>query len=412
LASYEAAVRELEVAAKLLDLEPDLLAVLRKPKRELMVHFPVRMDGGHLEVFTGYRVQHNIARGPAKGGIRYHPEVNLDEMRALAMYMTWKCALVNIPFGGAKGGVACDRHTLSLGELERLTRRYAAEIAIMIGPEEDIPAPDMYTDAQIMGWIMDTYSMHRGYSIPGVVTGKPLSIGGSLGRLEATGRGCAYAARLAAEFLGMPLEGTRVSVQGFGNVGSVAARLVQQAGCRVIAASDSSGGVVNLDGLDVPGLIQHKQKGGKLADYAEGDKVGPADVLEVPCDILIPAAMENQLCEANAPRVKARIIIEGANGPTTPEADQVFDSNGIFVVPDILANTGGVIVSYFEWVQNLQEFFWKEEYINLQLREIMKGAFREVTRIARERNVNNRAAAHMLAVHRVAEAVRARGIYP
>ncbi len=409
---YDLAISQLETAAELLGLEPDLLAVLKRPKRELVVHFPVHMDDGSLRMFTGYRVQHNIARGPAKGGIRYHPEVNLDEMRALAMWMTWKCAVVNIPFGGAKGGVECDRAALSLAELERLTRRYTAEIEVMIGPDKDIPAPDMYTDPQVMGWIMDTFSTHRGYSVPGVVTGKPLSIGGSQGRLEATGRGCAISARLASETLGTQLEGAALAVQGFGNVGSVVARLLQEAGCRLVAVSETHGGVMNPRGLDVNRLLAHKREGGLLVDYREGDSIGPAEVLEVPCDILVPAAIENQLVAANAPRVRARIIVEGANGPTSPEADAIFEKKGIFVVPDILANAGGVVVSYFEWVQNLQEFFWKENYVSTQLKEIMEQAFHEVVGIARERRVNNRVAAGMLAVQRVAEAIRTRGIYP
>src|SRR5262249_47204178 len=348
------------------------------PKRELTVNFPVRMDDGHVEMFTGYRVQHNITRGPAKGGIRFDANVSLDEVRALAMWMTWKCAVVNIPFGGAKGGVIVDPRQLSRGELERLTRRYATEIAGSIGPESDIPAPDVNTNPQIMAWIMDTFSMHHGYSIPAVVTGKPLNIGGSEGRMEATGRGVAIVTREACRALDLPFEGASVVVQGFGNVGSIAARILHEMGCRIVGLSDVYGAVYNEEGIDVQRALRHVQRHGHLNDLPGTEPVDGKELLELPCDILIPAALEGQLTHANAHRVHAKLIIEAANGPTTTEADAIFRERGIAVVPDILANAGGVTVSYFEWVQDLQRFFWTEDEINDRLEQIMVRSFKAV----------------------------------
>jgi len=363
-------------------------------------------------MFTGYRIHHNLSRGPAKGGIRYHPDVTLDEVRALAMWMTWKCAVVDIPYGGAKGAVACDPKVLSIGELERLTRRYATEISILIGPENDIPAPDMNTNAQVMAWIMDTYSMHRGYSVPGVVTGKPISVGGTRGRVDATGLGCMYMAREIARHLGFSLEGARVVVQGFGNVGSVAARVFQEQGCKVIAVSDASGGVHSAKGLDMRELIDLKKDHPNFVDYDEYDRITNAELLELPCDILVLAAMEGQLTRDNAPRVKARAIVEGANGPTTPEADRILESKGILVVPDILANAGGVIVSYFEWVQDLQFYFWELSEVENRLESIMKRSFNQVLSTSVEKKVSMRMAAYVQAVSRVVAAHNTRGVYP
>ncbi len=409
---FTIAQRQLDQVAERLGLDMGLQEILRSPNRELTVTFPVVMDDGHTQVFTGYRVQHNVARGPAKGGIRYSPFVNLNEVRALSMWMTWKCAVVNIPFGGAKGGVCCNTKTMSRHEIERLTRRYATEIAFLIGPTSDIPAPDMYTDAQVMAWIMDTYSMHKGYSVPGVVTGKPLSVGGSLGRPEATGRGCVFTIFQAAKHLGLDIDGATVAVQGFGNAGSVAARLLEAAGCRVIAVSDSKGGVYNAAGLDTEAVLAWKQESGAVSDYAEGERLSNEDLLALPCDILVPAAMENQITAQNVSGVQAKLIAEAANGPTTPEADHVLQDRGIMVIPDILANAGGVTVSYFEWVQNLQEFRWKEAEVNQQLREIMDDSFGQVLALAEREQTNLRLAAYMLAVNRVVQAINDRGIYP
>ncbi len=409
---FAIAQQQLDQVAERMGLDEGLQEVLRYPNRELTVTFPVVMDDGRTQVFTGYRVQHNVARGPAKGGIRYSPLVNLNEVRALSMWMTWKCAVVNIPFGGAKGGVCCDTKAMSRREIERLTRRYATEIAFLIGPTSDIPAPDMYTDAQVMAWIMDTYSMHKGYSVPGVVTGKPLSVGGSLGRPEATGRGCVFTILQAAVHLGIDIDGATVAVQGFGNAGSVAARLLADAGCRVIAVSDSKGGVYNDGGLNPEAVLACKQESSSVRDYAEGDRLSNDDLLTLPCDILVPAAMENQITASNAPRIGAKLIAEAANGPTTPEADDILQERGIWVIPDILANAGGVTVSYFEWVQNLQEFRWKESQVNQQLREIMDDSFGQVLALAEREQVNLRLAAYMLAVDRVVQAIHDRGIYP
>jgi|SRR5579884_3281952 glutamate dehydrogenase (NAD(P)+) len=408
----EVALRQYDDAADLLRLDPGIRAVLRVPQRELTVNFPVTMDDGSVRVFQGYRVQHNTGRGPAKGGIRYHPNVTLEEIRALAMLMTWKCAVVKIPYGGAKGGVVCNPKTMSQKEVERLTRRYATEISVLIGPESDVPAPDVNTNPQTMAWIMDTYSMHHGYSIPGVVTGKPLSIGGSEGRLDATGRGVAYCVQQAAEGLGIDIRGARVAVQGFGNVGEATARLLAESGAKIVAISDSSGGIYSRTGIDVAALKRHKQESGSVLGLPRTERISNEELLELECEVLVPAALEGVLTAENAPRVKARIIAEGANGPTTPDADRVFHERGILLIPDILCNAGGVTVSYFEWVQDREEFFWSLEEINSRLKRIMTRAFDDVLRMAREHGTNLRRAAYMLAVSRVAEATTTRGLYP
>ena len=409
---YEMAVEQFEAAAEKLNLSEDMREILRQPKRELTVHFPVRLDNGRITTFTGYRVQHNVTRGPAKGGIRYGPDVTLDEVKALAMWMTWKCAVVGIPYGGAKGGVICDPKNMSPGELERLTRRYATEISIIIGPHGDIPAPDVNTNSQVMAWIMDTYSMHEGYSIPAVVTGKPLSIGGSEGRNDATATGVLFVTRQAAKRIGMSLQGARVSIQGYGNAGSIAARLFHNEGCKVVAVSDTRGGIYNESGLDPSAILRYKQEKGSVTDFPRAQKIGVQDVLEVPCDILIPAATEGVITAQNAGRVQARIVSEAANGPTTPEADKILFAREITVVPDILANVGGVTVSYFEWVQDLQSFFWGVEEITQKLEVIMNRAFAAVAEKADQYSCDMRLAANMLAISRVAEATQVRGIYP
>ncbi|HET8910109.1 MAG TPA: Glu/Leu/Phe/Val dehydrogenase [Ktedonobacteraceae bacterium] len=409
---YHMALEQFELAADKLSLSEDLREILRKPKRELIVNFPVRLDNGRIKTFTGYRVQHNVTRGPAKGGIRYSPEVSLDEVRALAMWMTWKCAVVGIPYGGAKGGVICDPKSMSPAELERMTRRYATEISIVIGPHSDIPAPDVNTNSQVMAWIMDTYSMHEGYSIPAVVTGKPLSIGGSEGRNDATATGVLFVTRQAAKRMSMPLKGARVSVQGFGNAGSVAARLFHNEGCKVVAVSDSQGGIYNEAGFDPGNILRHKQETGSVINFPQARNISLRDVLEVPCDILIPAATEGVIHAGNANRIQARIVTEAANGPTTPEADKILFDRGIVVIPDILANSGGVTVSYFEWVQDLQSFFWGVEEITQKLEMLMNGAFKSVAEKADQYHCNMRLAANMLALSRVGEATQIRGIYP
>ena len=374
---------QLDAVAEHLKLGDGMRRILRTPNRELTVTFPVIMDDGRTEVFTGHRVQHNVARGPAKGGIRYSPYVTLNEMRALSMWMTWKCAVVNLPFGGAKGGVCCNTKEMSLREIERLTRRYTTEIAFLIGPASDIPAPDMYTDSRVMAWMMDTYSMHKGYSVPGVVTGKPISVGGSLGRSEATGRGCVYAIVNVAKQVGINLDGATVAVQGFGNAGSVVVRLLAQLGCRIIAVSDSNGGIYDEHGLDAEALQACKRETGSVSNYSSGDRLSNEALLTLPCDILVPAALENQLTERIAPKVQSKLIAEAANGPTTPAADAIFQDRGVTVVPDILANAGGVTVSYFEWVQNLQEFHWKEEQVNQQLKDVMDASCGQVMALGR-----------------------------
>ena len=409
---YQMAVRQFEAAADKLNLSEDMREILRQPKRELIVNFPVRLDNGRIKTYTGYRVQHNVNRGPAKGGIRYGPDVTLDEVKALAMWMAWKCAVVGIPYGGAKGGVICDPKHMSPGELERLTRRYTTEISIIIGPHSDIPAPDVNTNSQVMAWIMDTYSMHGGYSIPAVVTGKPLSIGGSEGRNDATATGVLFVTRQAARRIGMPLRGARVSIQGYGNAGSIAARLFHQEGCKVVAVSDTRGGIYNESGLDPAAVLRFKQERGSVVGFPGSQAVGVQDVLEVPCDILIPAATEAVITAQNADRVQARIVSEAANGPTTPEADKILFDKGILVVPDILANAGGVTVSYFEWVQDLQSFFWGVEEITQKLEVIMNRAFAAVAEKADQFSCDMRLAANMLAIARVAEATQIRGIYP
>jgi glutamate dehydrogenase (NAD(P)+) len=410
---YDVAVAQFDEAADRLGLSQAMRAILRKPKRELIVNFPVRMDNGDVEMFTGYRVQHNINRGPAKGGIRFSPEVSLDEVRALAMWMTWKCAVVSIPFGGAKGGVICDPHKMSPGELERLSRRYATEISLFIGPDSDIPAPDMNTNPQVMAWIMDTYSMHKGYSVPAVITGKPLGIGGSEGRMEATARGVMVVTREALLDKNMNPEECSVVVQGFGNVGSITARLLHdELHCKIIGLSDIFGGVYNPKGIDIHRALRYSKEHGSLKGLPETESVTNAQLLELPCDVLIPAALENQLTGKNAARIKPRLIIEAANGPTDPDADRIFNDAGIMVVPDILANAGGVTVSYFEWVQDLQRFFWAENEINDRLETIMKRSYRAVAQKASEQESNMRMGAYLLAVARVAEATELRGVYP
>jgi len=404
--------KKIDATCHRMNISEGINARLRICKRELIVNFPVRMDDGTLKVFTGYRIQHNDIRGPAKGGIRYHPDVSLDETRALAALMTLKTAVANIPFGGAKGSVACNPKVMSLSELERLTRRYASEISILIGPESDIPAPDIGTNPQIMAWIMDTYSMNKGYSVPSVVTGKPVEIGGSRGRFEATGRGCMLAAELSAKHLGLSFEGATVAVQGFGNAGATSAKLLAEKGCRIIAVSDSTGGIYNSKGLDVESALRHKAETGTVVGFKDAENITNAELLGLECDILIPAAFEGQVCKDNATSVKARIIIEGANGPTTAEADNILSNNGIFVLPDILANIGGVVVSYFEWVQGLQAFFWSEQEVNQRLEEVMCNAFHEVLEISQREKTDMRTAAYMLAIDRVASAMMIRGIYP
>jgi len=410
---WQTALKVYDEAAEIMNLDKDVWQRARMPERELTMNFPVRMRDGHIKIFTGHRVQHSTARGPAKGGIRYHPEVTLDEIRALASWMTWKCAVVGIPFGGSKGGVQCNPKELNINELESLTRRYATELVAFIGPDRDIPAPDVYTTPQVMAWIMDTYSMAKGHTITGVVTGKPLSIGGSQGRNEATGRGCVFVIDEAAKNLNMKLAGARAVVQGFGNAGSIAARLLAaEHGAKVIAVNDSTSGVFNAGGLDMSTLLQHKEKTGSLKGFSGGDSIRNDEMLGLDCEILIPAALENSITAENAGRVKARIIAEAANGPTTPEADRILYNNGVFLLPDILANAGGVTVSYFEWVQDNYSFFWKEKDVNANLKDIMVKSFSEVLETSQKYNVDMRRGAFVLAVNRVAEAIRVRGIFP
>ncbi len=410
--AYDVALANFDAAADALDLSQDIREMIRYPERVLTVGVPVRMDNGHIHRFEAHRVQHSSVRGPAKGGIRYHPQVTLDEVKALATWMTWKCAVVNIPFGGAKGGVTCDPKHMSQGELERMTRRYTSAILPIIGPEQDIPAPDVYTNAQTMAWVMDTYSMTKGYAIPGVVTGKPLCLGGSLGRNEATGRGVFYTIQSACEHLGLPLKGAEVAVQGFGHAGSVTARLLHEAGAKVIAVSDSTGCVYNRNGLNVPELIHMKTLTGHVAGFPESEPIEHGELLAIECDILVPAALENALHAANAGAVGAKIVAEAANGPVTPGADRILEKNGVFVIPDILCNAGGVTVSYFEWVQDEQHLFWEAQDVYDRLQRVMKTAFREVLKIHLDRRVPMRTAANMLGIGRVAEAVQIRGIYP
>ena len=410
--AFNTAQKQFDIAADLLQIDGNLRDVLRNCKRELTVHFPVKMDDGSVHVFEGFRVQHNIARGPAKGGLRFHQMVTLDEVKALAMWMTWKCAVVGIPYGGAKGGVVCDPKKLSLTELENLTRRFATEISIIIGPDRDIPAPDVNTSPQIMGWIMDTYSMSVGHSVPAVVTGKPLSIGGSEGRLEATARGAVDVIVEAAEHRQIPLKGARVVIQGFGNAGSPLASFLHQLGSQIIAVSDSAGAVHNPHGLDPARLRLYKRETGSVVGFPNSEPVDPMAILELPCDILVPAALESQITGRNADRVRTKLIAEAANGPTTPEADQILSERGVFLLPDILCNAGGVTVSYFEWVQDLQSFFWDEVEVNDRLGRIMTRAFKSVLQASEKYNVNMRTAAQVLAISRVAEATRTRGLFP
>jgi len=409
---WQHALQQLDEIAKRIELEPWIHKKLRHPKRELIVSIPVRMDDGSVEVFTGYRVQHNITLGPAKGGIRYHPDVTLDEMRALAMWMTWKCAVVGFPYGGAKGGVACEPTKLSPQELERLTRRYTSEILGMIGPEKDIPAPDINTNSQIMAWIMDTYSVDRGYSVPGVVTGKPVVLGGSLGREEATGRGVFFTLLNTLKYLDQSIEEKEVVIQGFGKVGSVVAKLLHQEGAKIMAISEVDGGIYNPKGLDPERIAAHKRKAGSVVGFKNAESITNEELFQLECDILIPAATEEQITKENAPQVKASIIVEAANGPTSPPADRILKSRKIFVVPDILANAGGVTVSYFEWIQGMQGYFWSEREVNLKLRDIMTQAFHRVLEVSLQEKVDMRTAALMVAVRRVAEATRLRGLYP
>ena len=408
---WESQAARFDLAAHKLNLDEGLWKVLRYPTREIILHIPVQLDNGHLEVYTGFRVQHSIARGPAKGGIRYAPDVTLDEVRALASWMTWKCAVVNIPFGGAKGGVICDPHRMSMGELERMTRRYTAELVDFIGPEKDVPAPDVNTNEQIMAWMMDTYSMHMRQTVTAVVTGKPINIGGSRGRREATGRGVLIVCDQAIKKLGLSRESSRVIVQGFGNVGSNAARLMATAGYRIIGIDEVGGGLSNKNGLDVEALWEYRQKNGTIQGFPGAEKTVPAELLTQDCEILIPAATENQITSRNVDRVKCKILAEGANGPTTAAADEVLADKGVFVIPDILANAGGVTTSYFEWVQDRQGYFWKEALVNEQLEGIMVSAFDDVVHYAETHHVHNRIAAYMLAIDRVAYTIKQRGIY-
>jgi glutamate dehydrogenase (NAD(P)+) len=408
---WESQAARFDLAAHKLNLDEGLWRVLRYPTREIILHIPVQMDNGSLEVFTGFRVQHSIARGPAKGGIRYAPDVTLDEVRALASWMTWKCAVVNIPFGGAKGGVICDPHKMSMGELERMTRRYTAELVDFIGPEKDVPAPDVNTNEQIMAWMMDTYSMHMRQTVTAVVTGKPINIGGSRGRREATGRGVLIVCDEAIKKLGLNRDRTRVIVQGFGNVGSNAARLMASSGYKIIGLDEVGGGLYNKNGIDVEALWEYRQKNGTIQGFPGAEKYPAGELLVTDCEILIPAATENQITSRNVDRVKCKVLAEGANGPTTAAADEVLAEKGVFVIPDILANAGGVTTSYFEWVQDRQGYFWKESLVNEQLEEIMVSAFQDVVRYAETHHVNNRIAAYMLAIDRVAYTIKQRGIY-
>jgi glutamate dehydrogenase (NAD(P)+) len=412
LSPYEVALLQFDEACAHMELRKGVREMLRTCKRELTVNFPVVMDNDDVQMFTGYRVHHSTIRGPTKGGIRFHPEVSLDEVRALAMWMSLKCAVANIPYGGAKGGVIVDPKKLSRRELERLTRRYATEISILIGPDSDIPAPDVNTDAQIMAWIMDTYSMHKGYTVPAVVTGKPIEIGGSEGRPSATGRSVTYCAIRAMRHLGITVEGARVAVQGYGNVGSWAAQLLHDAGCKVVAVSDSRGGIFNANGLDPAAVLAHKKQTGSVVAFANADNITEKELLATECEVLVPAALEMAIRAEEATNVRARIISEGANGPTTPAADEILNAAGVTIVPDILANSGGVIVSYFEWVQDLQRLFWHEGEINHRLEGLLDGAFSEVLACSQKNKVTMRTAATMVAVQRMHDATILRGIYP
>ncbi len=408
---WEAQAARFDFAARKLNLEDDLWKVLRSPSREIIVHFPVLMDDGHVELFTGFRVHHSLARGPAKGGIRFGPDVNLDEVRALASWMTWKCAVVDIPFGGAKGGVICDPKKLSKGELERITRRYTSEIIEFLGPEKDVPAPDVNTNEQTMAWIMDTYSMHMRQTVTAVVTGKPIELGGSRGRRAATGRGVRVVCLEALKHLKMPVEGCRIIIQGFGNVGSNAAELLAEVGCKIIGIAEYDGGLYNANGMDIHALLRHREHHGTIVGFQGADAVESAELILMPCEILIPAATENVITSHNAGRISARIVCEGANGPTTAFADDILKEKGVFIIPDILANAGGVTASYFEWVQDRQGYFWREEVVNERLDEILVKSFEHVVHYRHTHKVNNRIAAYMLAMDRVAGVIRQRGFY-
>jgi glutamate dehydrogenase (NAD(P)+) len=411
VSTFQSAMRQFDDAAKLLKLNPGLLEVIKRPRRSIILELPVKMDDGSLRIFTGYRVQHSVIRGPGKGGIRYHPGVTLDEVQALAAWMTFKCAVVGIPFGGAKGGVTCDPHKMSKGELERLTRRYTAELMDVIGPDRDIPAPDVNTDEQIMAWVMDTYSMHERRTETAVVTGKPVAMGGSLGRREATGRGVQFCVRSMARHLRLPLRGLNVVVQGFGNVGSVAADLLAKDGCTITAVGDVNGAVYSKSGLSIPALLDHMSRKGTVVGFKGGKQLALDQLLLLDCDVLIPAALENVITRKNAAKIKAQIIAEGANGPTTPEADAILNKKGVYVIPDILCNAGGVTVSYFEWVQDRMGYFWDEEEINHRLEVIMNRSFHDVLQLATEYNNSLRVAAFMLAIRRVSEVIELRGLY-
>ena len=410
--AYEAAMENFDLAAEALELDNDVRSMIKYPERALTVVLPVRMDNGKIRCFQGYRVQHSTSRGPAKGGIRYHPNVTLDEVKALATWMTWKCAVVNIPFGGGKGGVTCNPKEMSQIEIERLTRRYASAILPLIGPAQDIPAPDVYTNSQVMAWIMDTYSMTKGYPIPGVVTGKPIALGGSLGRNEATGRGGFKTLESACEHLNIPMKGSKVVVQGFGNAGSIAAHLLDTNQAYVIAVSDSKGCIYNRDGVDIPKLMLHKEKTGSVVGFPASESITPEQLLSLECDILVPAALENVVHGENAPSVRAKIIAEAANGPLTPEADRILEAKGVFIIPDILCNAGGVTVSYFEWVQDEQHLFWEAQDVYNRLERVMKTSFNDVLKIHLGHKVGMRTAANMLGISRVAEATKLRGLYP
>jgi len=409
---FKLAQLQLRKVADTFGIDDKLVNVIQECKKAVEVSIPTSMDDGDVHAFKGFRVTHNIARGPSKGGIRYHPDVTLDEVKSLAMWMTWKCALMGLPFGGAKGGVVCDPKKMSLGELERMTRRFTSEIINEIGPEKDIPAPDVGTNAATMAWIFDTYSMNKGHSVLGVVTGKPLTIGGSLGREEATAKGAIFTMQAALREQGKPIEGMRVAVQGFGNVGSFFAKFCSELGATVIAISDSTGGIINEKGIDVAAAFAHKRDGGSISDLKGGDKISNDDLLLLDCDILAPCALEQVITEENAGRVRAKLIVEGANGPVTPAADEILEANGAIVLPDVLANAGGVVVSYFEWVQGLQEYFWKEDEVNARLNEIVTRAFDETWVTYKERKISMRLAAYGIAVQRVAEATITRGLYP
>jgi glutamate dehydrogenase/leucine dehydrogenase len=409
---FDAVIKQLDIVAEKLKLDPSTVERLKSPRRVIIVSVPIRMDDGRIKVFTGYRVQHNMMRGPCKGGIRYHPNVDLDEVKALAAWMSWKVAVVDIPYGGAKGGIACNPKEMSRGELERLTRRYTAMLIDDIGPYKDIPAPDVYTDAQTMAWIMDTYSEFKGYLVPEVVTGKPIEVGGSEGRHEATGRGVAICAREGAKHLGVNMKGLKVVVQGFGKVGKAAARLLHQMGCKIIAMSDSKGGIYDPDGLDLATVLEHKEKTGQLRGLKGAKEITNEELLELECDILIPAALENQITEANASRIRARMIVEGANGPSTPGAREILTKRGVFIVPDILANAGGVTVSYFEWIQNLHHEHWTEEEVNRRLEEKMVKAFRDVLETSKKHGVDMATAAYVLGVKRIVNASEKLGLFP